>query len=691
MSLSTLAARFPPGLKGAIGAPVLVIMMLGMMVLPLPAIALDMLFTFNITLSLIILMVTVYAVRPLDVGAFPTILLLATLLRLSLNVASTRVVLMHGHEGAGAAGKVIQAFGDFVVGGSYAIGLVIFIIFVIINFAVVTKGAGRVSEVNARFTLDAMPGKQMAIDADLNAGLINQDDARRRRADVQQEADFYGAMDGASKFVRGDAVAGILILVINMIGGLAVGTLQHGLPVAEALKLYTLLTIGDGLVAQIPALLLSTAAAILVTRVASSQDMGRQVISQLFASPRALGATSAIIGLLGIIPGMPNLPFLLLAGATGAAAWLAHRRTQEGQAAEAQETKPPEPATPTEISWDDVQPVDLVGLELGYRLIPLVDRTQGGELMGRIKGVRKKLSQELGFLVPAVHIRDNLELAPNAYRISLLGVPVGEAQIQPELEMAINPGQVFGALPGIACKDPAFGLDAVWIKAELRDQAQTLGYTVVDVSTVIATHLSTLIQEHASELLGHEEVHQLLNVLTRQAPKLVEYLTPKTLPLSIIVKVLQNLLAEGIPVRDMRSIAESLAEHGAKSQDAGVLTVAVRAALGRSIIQHINGLDPELEVITLNQDLEHILLQSVHKGDDGGMGMEPGLAQRLLDSLRQVVEQREVAGRPSVLVVSPQLRSWLARWLRPSIKSLHVLGVNEIPDNKRVRIVASVG
>ncbi|MGV0949617.1 MAG: flagellar biosynthesis protein FlhA [Azonexus sp.] len=692
MSISTLGSRFPPGLKGVLGAPVLVIMMLGMMVVPLPAMALDMLFTFNIALSLIILMVTVYAVRPLDVAAFPTILLLATLLRLALNVASTRVVLMYGHEGPGAAGKVIQAFGDFVVGGSYAIGLVIFIIFVIINFAVVTKGAGRVSEVNARFTLDAMPGKQMAIDADLNAGLINQDDARRRRAEVQQEADFYGAMDGASKFVRGDAVAGILILIINMFGGLAVGALQHGLPVGEALRIYTLLTIGDGLVAQIPALLLSTSAAILVTRVASSQDMGRQVISQLFGSPRALGAASAIIGLLGIIPGMPNLAFLLLSGAIGAAAWLVHRRGLEGQAAAGQsETTAPEPATPTEISWDDVQPVDLVGLELGYRLIPLVDRAQGGELMGRIKGVRKKLSQELGFLVPAVHIRDNLELAPNAYRISLLGVPVGEAQIQPELEMAINPGQVFGTLPGIACKDPAFGLDAVWVKPEQRDQAQTLGYTVVDVSTVIATHLSTLIQEHASELLGHEEVHQLLNVLTRQAPKLVEYLVPKTLPLSIIVKVLQNLLAEGVPIRDMRSIAESLAEHGAKSQDAGVLTVAVRAALGRSIIQNINGLDPELEVITLNQDLEHILLQSVQKGDDGGMGMEPGLAQRLLDGLRQVVEKREVAGRPSVLVVSTQLRTWLARWLRPSIKSLHVLGVNEIPDNKRVRIVASVG
>jgi flagellar biosynthesis protein FlhA len=471
-----------------------------------------------------------------------------------------------------------------------------------------------------------------------------------------------------------------------------VGTLQHGLPVGEALKIYTLLTIGDGLVAQIPALLLSTSAAILVTRVASSQDMGRQVITQLFGSPRALGAASAIIGLLGIIPGMPNQPFLLLAGAIGAAAWLVHRRGLEGQAADGQlEIKAPEPAAPAEISWDDVQPVDLVGLELGYRLIPLVDRTQGGELMGRIKGVRKKLSQELGFLVPAVHIRDNLELAPNAYRISLLGVPVGEALIQPELEMAINPGQVFGTLPGIACQDPAFGLDAVWVKPELRDQAQTLGYTVVDVSTVIATHLSTLIQEHASELLGHEEVHQLLNVLTQQAPKLVEYLVPKTLSLSIIVKVLQNLLAEGVPIRDMRSIAESLAEHGAKSQDAGVLTVAVRAALGRSIIQHINGLDPELEVITLNQDLEQILLQSIQKGDGGGLAMEPGLAQRLLEGLRQVVEKREVAGRPSVLVVSPQLRTWLARWLRPSIKSLHVLGVNEIPDNKRVRIVASVG
>ncbi|MFY9973754.1 MAG: flagellar biosynthesis protein FlhA [Chromatiaceae bacterium] len=692
MSAGTVTARLMPGIRAALGAPVLVILMLGMMVVPLPAFALDMLFTFNISLSMIILMVTVYAVRPLDVVVFPTVLLLATLLRLALNVASTRVVLMNGQEGTGAAGKVIQAFGDFVVGGSYAIGLVVFIILVIINFVVVTKGAGRVSEVNARFTLDAMPGKQMAIDADLNAGLINQDDARSRREQVQQEADFYGAMDGASKFVRGDAVAGILILIINIVGGLAVGTLQHGLPLAEAVRIYTLLTIGDGLVAQIPSLLLSTAAAILVTRVASTQDMGRQMLSQVFASPKALGATAGVVGLLGIIPGMPNLAFLLLSGAIGAAAWLLGRRRAESASQDSRrDESTSEAAAPADVSWDDVQPVDLIGLELGYRLIPLVDRAQGGELMGRIKGVRKKLSQELGVLIPAVHIRDNLDLAPSAYRILLLGVSVGEGEVQPEMELAINPGQVFGAMPGIACKEPAFGLDAVWIKPGQRDQAQTLGYTVVDLSTVIATHLSTLIQEHASEFLGHEEVNQLLTVLSRQAPKLVEHLVPKTVPLSVIVKVLQNLLAEGVPIRDLRTIAESLAENGAKSQDPVVLTGGVRAALGRSIVQNINGVESELDVITLNPELEHLLLQSVQRGEDGGMGMEPGLAQRLLESLRQTAEKQEVGGRPSVLVVSPQLRPGLARWLRPSVKSLHVLGVNEIPDNKRVRIVASVG
>jgi len=694
MSAGGVSARIPAALRSGLGAPVVVVMLLGMMVVPLPPVALDMLFTFNISLSLIILMVTVYAVRPLDVAVFPNVLLLATLLRLALNVASTRVVLMNGQEGTGAAGKVIQAFGDFVVGGSYAIGLVVFVIFVIINFVVVTKGAGRVSEVNARFTLDAMPGKQMAIDADLNAGMIDQEQARSRREQVQQESEFYGAMDGASKFVRGDAVAGILILLINIVGGLAVGTLQQGLSVGEALRIYTLLTIGDGLVAQIPSLLLSTAAAILVTRVSSTQEMGRQIVTQLFGSARALGVTAAVIGLLGIVPGMPNLAFLILAGATGGAAWMVHRRSQEAgsdEAAESAQAAPSEPMTPADLSWDDVHPVDLIGLELGYRLIPLVDQSQGGELMARIKGVRKKLSQELGFLVHPVHIRDNLELTPNAYRISVLGVPVGESEVHPDLEMAINPGQVFGALPGIPGKDPAFGLEAVWIKPQEREQAQTLGYTVVDVSTVIATHLSTVIQDHASELLGHDEAQQLLNVLARQAPKLVEDLVPKTVSLAVIVKVLQTLLAERVPIRDMRTIAESLAEHGAKGQDPVALTAAVRAALGRSIVQNINGLDSELDIITLNPELEQVLLQSAQKGSDDGVGMEPGLAQRLLTSLRDVAEKREVAGQPSILVVAPQLRAWLARWLRPSIRSLHVLGVNEIPDSKRVRIVASVG
>jgi flagellar biosynthesis protein FlhA len=536
-----------------------------------------------------------------------------------------------------------------------------------------------------------MPGKQMAIDADLNAGLINQEEARVRRETVEQEADFYGAMDGASKFVRGDAVAGILILIINIVGGLSVGTLQHGLSFSEAVQYYTLLTIGDGLVAQIPSLLLSTAAAIIVTRVSSAQDMGKQILTQLFSSSRALAVTAIIIGLLGIIPGMPNVAFLLLAAAAGGAAYLLERKNRAAAAVEIGPQEPEQPTSPAELTWDDVPPVDIIGLELGYRLIPLVDTNQSGELMARIKGVRRKLSQELGFLVHAVHIRDNLDLSPNQYRISLLGVPVGEGEVHVDRELAINPGQVFGTLQGIQTKDPAFGLDAVWIGSDQREQAQTMGYTVVDVSTVIATHLSALIQEHAHELLGHEEVQQLLNVLSRQAPKLVEDLVPKALPLSVVVKVLQNLLEERVPIRDMRTIAETLAEHGAQSQDPVELSNAARVALGRSIVQHINGLDPEFQVMTLSQDLEQLLLQSLRGGEGGGMGLEPGLAQRLHASLKEAVDKREVEGRPSVLVVSPQLRPWLARWLRASLKALHVLGVNEIPDNKQIRVVATVG
>jgi len=507
--------------RTGLGAPLIILLLLMMIIVPLPAIMLDLLFTFNIAISLIILLVVVYTKKPLDFAVFPSVILITTLLRLGLNVASTRVVLLEGHNGGDAAGKVIEAFGSFVIGGNYAVGLIVFGILVIINFVVVTKGAGRVAEVSARFTLDAMPGKQMAIDADLNSGLITQDEARSRRTEVSQESDFYGSMDGASKFVRGDAIAGILILFINLIGGFAIGMAQHGLPFDEAVQNYTLLTIGDGLVAQIPSLLLSTAAAIIVTRVATSQDMGEQISSQMLENPKALALSAAAVGLLGLIPGMPNFSFLLLATALAASAYTIAKRNREAEKL-IQETPVETPSTEVrELGWEDVQPVDMIGLEVGYRLIPLVDKSQGGQLMNRIKGVRKKLSQELGFLIPSVHIRDNLDLGPNSYRLSLMGVTIGEAEIHPDREMAINPGQVFGTLEGLEGKDPAFGLEAVWIRPEQRDNAQTLGYTVVDPGTVVATHLSQVLQSHAHELFGHEEAQQLMDSLAKTAPKLV--------------------------------------------------------------------------------------------------------------------------------------------------------------------------
>ncbi|HHJ13663.1 MAG TPA: flagellar biosynthesis protein FlhA [Gammaproteobacteria bacterium] len=678
--------------RNGLGAPLLLVMMLAMVIVPLPPIALDMLFTFNITLSLVILMVTVYALRPLDFGIFPTVLLVSTLLRLALNVASTRVVLLNGHTGTAAAGKVIESFGDFVVGGNYAVGLVVFAILVIINFVVVTKGAGRVSEVSARFTLDAMPGKQMAIDADLNAGLITQDEARKRREDIGREADFYGAMDGASKFVRGDAIAGILILFINILGGLAIGTLQYDLPVADAMRNYTLLTIGDGLVAQIPSLVLSSATAIIVTRVSGEHEMSSQVMDQLFGNPMVLAVVGGIMGFMGLIPGMPNLAFLSLAAAAGAGAWFGWKRQQQ-ELLPAEEPEPPaeSAAEVRDLSWEDVGPVDIIGLEVGYRLIPLVDRNQGGQMMERIKGVRKKLSQELGFLIQPVHIRDNLELSPNAYRILLMGVPVGEAEVYPDRELAINPGRVFGTLQGVETRDPAFGLEAVWIAPTEREQAQTLGYTVVDASTVVATHLSELLQRHAHELIGHEEVQQLLDVLGKSAPKLVEDLVPNTLSIGVVLKVLQNLLEERIPVRDMRSIAEALAEAGARSQDPGALTAAVRVALGRSIVQHINGMQPELQVITLDPALEQILQSSLQAAQEGGAGLEPGLAERMHQSLVETARRQEAAGQPAVLLVTPGIRAWLARLVRHSIPALHVLAYNEIPDDKQIKVVANIG
>jgi flagellar biosynthesis protein FlhA len=677
------------GTRG-LGAPLVLLMLLAMVVIPLPAILLDLFFTFNITLSLVVMLVVIYTMRPLDFSVFPSLLLIATLLRLSLNVASTRIVLLEGHTGGDAAGKVIEAFGAFVIGGNYAVGLVVFLILVIINFVVVTKGAGRVSEVSARFTLDAMPGKQMAIDADLNSGLINQEEARTRREEVAREADFYGAMDGASKFVRGDAIAGILILFINIIGGLAIGMLQHDLVFATALQNYVLLTIGDGLVAQIPSLLLSTSAAIIVTRVASAEDVGGQIVSQLFNTPKALAVTAAVLFLMGVIPGMPNFAFLTLAAAAAGGAWMIWQRQREPEPAPLV-TPPPEPAEQRELTWDDVQPVDLIGLEVGYRLIPMVDRNQGGQLMNRIKGVRRKLSQELGFLIPSVHIRDNLDLSPNTYRITINGVVTAEAEILPERDMAINPGQVFGELQGTRTHDPTFGLEAVWIDPVQKDHAQTLGYTVVDASTVVATHLSEILQSHAHEFLGHEETQQLLDSLAKSAPKLVEDLVPKTLPLGVLAKILQNLLEEHIPIRDIRTIAETLAEHAPRSQDPGVLTAAVRVSLARGIVQQLIGSTSEIPVAVLDPGLERILQKTLHASEEGHVGFEPGLAERLQQALAETHTTLENKGLESVLLVAASIRPWMARFAKHAAPGMHILSYNEIPDNRQIRVISTIG
>jgi flagellar biosynthesis protein FlhA len=679
-------------MKLGIGVPLGLLSILAMMILPLPPLMLDVLFAFNIALSLVIVMAVFQVKRPLEFAIFPTVLLLVTLLRLALNVASTRVVLMHGHEGSHAAGKVIAAFGEFVIGGNYAVGAVVFIILTIINFVVVTKGAGRVSEVSARFALDAMPGKQMAIDADLNAGIITQEQARERRTEVRAESDFYGSMDGASKFVRGDAIAGILIMVINIIGGLVIGTTMHDLPMSEAGKTYALLTIGDGLVAQIPGLLLSVAVAIIVTRVTREQDVGKELGKQLFGQPKALGVAASVLGVMGLIPGMPNLVFLAMAGLAGWGAW---RLKKEHDKPVIEEAVPdPAPAAPApenqELSWDDVRPVDVVGLEVGYRLVPLVDRTKGGDLLARIRGIRRKLTQELGFLVQPVHIRDNLELGPNSYRIRLAGVSIGESVVHPDRELAINPGRVFGPLNGISTRDPAFGMEAVWIEPSLREHAQSLGYTVVDAATVIATHLSHLIQTHAHELFGHEEAEQLMKTLAKTSPKLVEELIPKVLPLATVVRVMQGLLAERVPIRNVRAIVEALAEAGPRTQDTQTLISQVRVALGRQIVQDIVGLAEELPVITLEPELERLLSNGL-TNSGASPGLEPGLAERLQRGLQEAAMRQERGGEPAVLLTPPALRAALARFFRVSVPGLHVLAWNELPDNRKVRMVTAVG
>ena len=674
-----------------IGVPLGLVAILAMMILPLPPLMLDVLFTFNIALSLVIIMAVFQVKRPLEFAIFPTVLLLVTILRLALNVASTRVVLLHGHEGSHAAGKVIAAFGEFVIGGNFAVGAVVFIVLTIINFVVVTKGAGRVSEVSARFALDAMPGKQMAIDADLNAGIITQDQARERRAEVRAESDFYGSMDGASKFVRGDAVAGILIMVINIIGGLLIGTMMHDLPMGEATKTYTLLTIGDGLVAQIPGLLLSVAVAIIVTRISREQDVSQELGKQLFGQPKALAVAAGVLGAMGVIPGMPNLVFLSFAALAGWGAWKLKQQREKPVVEELPpEPTPAVPAEQQELSWDDVRPVDVVGLEVGYRLVPLVDRTKGGDLLARIRGIRRKLTQELGFLVQPVHIRDNLELGPNSYRIRLAGVAIGESVVHPDRELAINPGRVFGPLTGVTTRDPAFGMEAVWIEPSLREHAQSLGYTVVDAATVIATHLSHLIQTHAHELFGHEEAEQLMKSLAKTSPKLVDELIPKVLPLATVVRVMQGLLAERVPIRNVRAILEALAEAGPRTQDAATLIAQVRVALGRQIVQDIVGLAEELPVITLEPDLERLLSNGL-TNSGGSPGLEPGLAERLQRGLQEAAQRQERGGEPAVLLTPPALRAALARFFRVSVPGLHVLAWNELPDNRKVRMVTAVG
>jgi len=674
----------------ALAAPVIIILLLAMMILPLPPFALDVFFSFNIALSVIVLLTSLYTVKPLDFMAFPTILLVSTMLRLSLNVASTRVVLTEGHTGGAAAGKVIEAFGHFLIGGNYTVGIIVFIILTIINFTVVTKGAGRIAEVGARFALDAMPGKQMAIDADLNAGLIAEDEARRRRTEVAQEAEFYGAMDGASKYVRGDAIAGIMVTVINIVGGLLVGILQHDLPFSQALETYTLLAIGDGLVAQIPSLIISTAAGIVVSRVASDQDIGTQLVGQLFAKPEVLYITAAIIGGMGLIPGMPNFVFLLLAGALAGTAYLIAKKKKAPKVEEA--AAPSAAAAPEneEASWQDIMPVDTLGLEVGYRLIPLVDKTQGGELLKRIKGIRKKFAQEVGFLAPPVHIRDNLELKPSAYRITLKGVEVGTGEALNGQFLAINPGMASGTLPGLVTTDPAFGLPAIWIDAGLRDEAQSMGYTVVDAGTVVATHLNHLITTHASELLGRAEVQALLDHLAKDAPKLVEDLVPKLVSLSTLQKVLQNLLVEGVHIRDMRSIIETLAEYAPQTQDPNELTAVVRVALGLAIVQQLFPGTNELSVMTLDNRLERLLMQALGAGGDGA-GIEPGLADTIAQQAGVAAQQQEQMGLTPVLLVPGPLRAMLSRFLRRALPQLKVLSHNEIPETKTIRVTSLVG
>jgi len=675
----------------ALMAPLVIMMILAMMVLPLPPFALDLLFTFNIAMALMVMMVAAYMVRPLDFAAFPAVILLTTLLRLSLNVASTRVVLIEGHTGPGAAGKVIESFGHFLIGGNFAVGLIVFAILVVINFIVVTKGAERIAEVGARFTLDAMPGKQMAIDADMNAGLINEEEARRRRAEVGDEAEFFGSMDGASKYVRGDALAGLLILFINIIGGFVIGVAQHGLSAGQAADSYILLAVGDALVAQIPALLISVAAAMVVSRVGKGNDVGSQITAQVFSSPRSLAVVAGVLGVLGIIPGMPHLVFLMIAALLAYAAWML--RAHQISSRNAPRPEPPPPEANAEATWDDLQPVDTLGLEVGYRLIALVDKARQGDLLARIKGVRRKFAQDVGFLPPPVHIRDNLELKPSFYRLTLRGAIVGEGEAYPGMWLAINPGgaSLTTATPllGTATTDPAFGLPATWIEERQREQAQMAGFTVVDCSTVVATHLSHLMQLHAAKLLGRVETQQLVEHVTKLAPKLMEDVIPKMVGIAALQKVLQLLLEEGVHIRDMRSIVECLAEFAATVTDPSELARRIRVHLAPSIVQQIYGPTKELDVIAIEPELERMVTQALNSPH--GAALDPGVADTLARSAAESARRQEDLGHPACLLVPDMIRAPMARLLKRAAPRLKVLSHSEIPETHSIRIGSIIG
>lgn len=675
----------------SVAAPLIIIMLLAMMILPLPAIVLDVFFSFNIALSILVLMIGLQTRKALDFIAFPTVLLMTTMLRLSLNVASTRIVLTEGHNGPDAAGKVIEAFGHFLIGGNYAVGIVVFVILTIINFTVITKGAGRIAEVGARFTLDAMPGKQMAIDADLNAGLIGEDEARRRRLEVGQESEFYGAMDGASKYVRGDAIAGILVIIINIVGGLIVGMAQHDMSFGDAVKNYTLLAIGDGLVAQIPSLIISVAAGVVVSRVANDEDIGGQLITQLFNNPSVIYITAGIIGGIGIIPGMPHFAFIVLAAVLAGIAYAVQQQHTKAAIVPEQEPMPEVISESDEATWDDVVPVDIVGLEVGYRLIPLVDKAQGGDLLKRIKGIRKKFAQEVGFLAPTVHIRDNLELRPNSYRITLKGVEIAMGESNYSQFLAIDPGTVTGDLEGVRTTDPAFGLPAVWVDAGMRDHAQNLGYTVVDAGTVIATHLNHMISLHAAELLGRDELQKLLDHVAKESPKTIEDLVPKLMSMALVQKVLQNLLTEGVHIRDMRTILETLLEYAQSTQDTGDLTALVRVKLGRAIVQDLFPVGNEVTAMTLDHNLERVLLQAIQNTGGNNAAIEPGIAETLARQTEIAAKQQEQMGLTPVLLVPAPLRAALSKFLRRSVPHLRVLSHEELPDSKTIRVTSLIG